>query len=106
MSLPEFRLLRPQTLVEAIAMLAAHGNQAKVIAGGVSPENAAQQVVPPGATWQRSPSFFKQKPQLLRHCSDWLYQRQRVSRQMLPPIVRMLRKTGEAIVFTAACSTG
>ena len=34
MSLPEFRSLRPRTLVEAIAMLAAHGDQAKVIAGG------------------------------------------------------------------------
>jgi 4-hydroxybenzoyl-CoA reductase subunit beta len=34
MSLPDFRLLRPQSLTEATAMLAAHGDQAKVIAGG------------------------------------------------------------------------
>ena len=34
MSLPTFRLLRPSTLTEAIAMLATHGNQVKVIAGG------------------------------------------------------------------------
>src|ERR1022692_3665180 len=53
-------------------------------AGGVSPENAAQHFVPPGATWQRSPSFLMQHPQPLRHVSDWLYQRQRVSRQMFP----------------------
>ena len=74
-------------------------------AGGVSPENAAQQVLLLGATWQRSPSFFRQKPQLLRHSSDWLYQRQRVSRQMLPPIVPMLRNTGDATVFVASYRT-
>ena len=71
-------------------------------AGGVSPENAAQHFVPPGATWQRSPSFLMQNPQPLRHVSDWLYQRQRVSRQMFPPIVPMLRSTGEATVAAAS----
>ncbi len=30
-------------------------------AGGVSPEKAAQQKVPPGATWQTVPSFLRQK---------------------------------------------
>src|SRR5437762_13965463 len=74
-------------------------------AAGESAENAAQHFVPPGATWHRSPSFLMQKPHDLRHCSDWLYQRQRVSRQMLPPIVPMLRMTGEAIVFAAWAST-
>ena len=74
-------------------------------AGGVSPENAAQQILLLGATWQRSPSFFRQKPQLLRHSSDWLYQRQRVSRQMFPPIVPMLRNTGDATVFVASYRT-
>ena len=34
MSLPTFRLLRPSTLTEAIAMLAMHDDQVKVIAGG------------------------------------------------------------------------
>ena len=34
MSLPSFRLLRPQALAEATAMLATHGDQVKVIAGG------------------------------------------------------------------------
>src|SRR5271165_6485899 len=77
-----------------------------ISAGAVSPENAAQQNFPPGATWHRSPSFFRQKPQLLRHNSDWLYHRQRVSRQRLPPIVPMLRRTGEATVFAAWYSTG
>src|SRR5437763_577115 len=71
-------------------------------AGGVSALNAAQHLLPPGATWQRSPSFLIQKPHDLRHCSDWLYQRQRVSRQMLPPIVPMLRITGEAMVPAAS----
>jgi len=33
-SLPSFRLLRPQALAEATAMLATHGDQVKVIAGG------------------------------------------------------------------------
>jgi hypothetical protein len=47
-------------------------------AGGVSPENAAQHLVPPGATWQRLPSFLIQKPQDFLHARDWLYQRQRV----------------------------
>src|SRR5215831_20572143 len=75
-------------------------------AGGESPEKAAQQILLLGATWQRSPSFFRQKPQLLRHRSDWLYQRQRVSRQILPPIVPMLRSTGEATVAAASVSTG
>src|ERR1700678_454479 len=75
-------------------------------AGGVSPENVAQQKSPPGATWHKFPSFFRQKPQLLRHSRDWLYQRQRVSRQMLPPSVPMLRSTGEATVLTASCKTG
>ena len=68
-------------------------------AGGVSPENAAQQNFPPGATWHRSPSFFRQNPQLFRHSSDWLYHRQRVSRQTFPPSVPMLRKTGDATVL-------
>src|SRR6266571_7432647 len=75
-------------------------------AGGVSAENAAQHFVPPGATWQRSPSFLMQKPQDFLQASDWLYQRQRVSRQMLPPIVPMLRRTGEATVFAASTRTG
>src|SRR6202051_3247868 len=75
-------------------------------AGGVSPENAAQHFVPPGATWQRLPSFLMQNPQPLRQVSDWLYHRQRVSRQMLPPIVPMLRSTGEATVAAASVSTG
>src|SRR5213592_1806626 len=75
-------------------------------AGGVSAENAAQHLVPPGATWQRSPSFLMQKPQDFLQASDWLYQRQRVSRQMLPPIVPMLRRTGEATVFAAWTRTG
>src|SRR5216110_1145581 len=74
-------------------------------AAGVSAEKAAQQRLPPGATWQRSPSFLMQKPHDLRQVSDWLYQRQRVSRQMLPPIVPILRMTGEAIVFAAWAST-
>src|SRR5690242_10376002 len=74
-------------------------------AGGVSPEKAAQQVVPPGATWHRSPSFLMQKPHDVRQVTDWLYQRQRVSRQMLPPIVPMLRSTGDATVRTASRST-
>ena len=60
---------------------------------------------PPGATWQRSPSFLMQKPQPLRQVSDWLYQRQRVSRQMFPPIVPMLRSTGDATVAAASVST-
>src|SRR5208283_1707196 len=75
-------------------------------AGGVSPEKAAQQVFPPGATWHKSPSFFRQKSQLFRHNSDWLYQRQRVSRQILPPSVPMFRSTGDATVFVAWYSTG
>src|SRR5438874_13075832 len=74
-------------------------------AAGVSAEKAAQQKLPPGATWQRSPSFLMQKPHPLRHCSDWLYQRQRVSRQMLPPSVAMLRITGDATVLTASYNT-
>src|SRR6266699_1624427 len=75
-------------------------------AGGVSPENAAQHLVPPGATWQRSPSFLMQKPQDFLQASDWLYQRQRVSRQMLPPIVAMLRMTGDATLLAASTRTG
>src|SRR5438445_9275774 len=75
-------------------------------AGGVSPENAAQHFVPPGATWQRSPSFLIQKPQPLRQVSDWLYQRQRVSRQMFPPMVPILRSNGEATVAAASVNTG
>src|SRR5438874_9619883 len=75
-------------------------------AAGVSPENAAQHLVPPGATWQRSPSFLMQKPQDFLQVSDWLYQRHRVSRQTLPPIVPMLRITGEATVFAASTRTG
>src|SRR5438270_12651559 len=71
-------------------------------AGAVSPENAAQHFVPPGATWQRSPSFFMQNPQDLRQVSDWLYQRQRVSKQILPPMVPMLRRMGEATVLAAS----
>src|SRR6266478_6014022 len=74
-------------------------------AAGVSPENAAQHFAPPGATWQRSPSFLMQKPQPLRHVNDWLYQRQRVSRQMLPPRVPMLRSTGDATVAAASVRT-
>ncbi len=34
MSLPEFKLLRPRTLGDAVQMLAAHGDQVKVVAGG------------------------------------------------------------------------
>ena len=34
MSLPEFRLLRPQNLNDAVAMLSGHGGEVKVIAGG------------------------------------------------------------------------
>src|SRR6202007_2954141 len=75
-------------------------------AGGVSPENAAQHLVPPGATWHKSPSFLIQKPQPFRQVSDWLYQRQRVSRQMFPPIVPMLRRRGDATVAAASVSTG
>src|SRR5207249_12053915 len=75
-------------------------------AGGVSPENAAQHLLPPGATWQRSPSFLMQNPHDFLQASDWLYQRQRVSRQILPPIVPMLRRTGEATVFAASTRTG
>jgi len=71
----------------------------------VSAEKAAQHFVPPGATWQRSPSFLMQNPQDLRQVSDWLYQRQRVSRQILPPIVPMLRRIGEATVLAASAST-
>src|ERR1041385_7317034 len=74
-------------------------------AGGVSPEKAAQHLLPPGATWQRSPSFLMQKPQDLRQASDWLYQRHLVSRHMLPPIVPMLRITGEATVCAASTRT-
>ena len=47
-----------------------------------------------------------QNPHPLRQVSDWLYQRQRVSRQMLPPIVPMLRSKGEATVAAASVSTG
>src|SRR5256714_8841880 len=75
-------------------------------AAGVSPENAAQHLVPPGATWHRSPSFLMQKPQPLRQVNDWLYQRQRVSRQILPPSVPILRSTGDATVAAASVSTG
>src|SRR6266699_2259620 len=75
-------------------------------AAGVSPENAAQHFVPPGATWQRSPSFLMQKPQDFLQASDWLYQRQRVSRQMLPPMVPMLRRIGEATLLAASTRTG
>src|ERR1700719_609737 len=75
-------------------------------AGGVSPEKAAQHFVPPGATWQRSPSFFMQNPQPLRQVRDWLYQRQRVSRQILPPSVPILRSTGDATVDAASVSIG
>src|SRR5678816_1162588 len=74
-------------------------------AGGVSPEKAAQHLVPPGATWHRSPSFLMQNPHPLRQVSDWLYQRQRVSRQMLPPIVPILRNTGEATLAAASVRT-
>src|SRR5437660_12079156 len=74
-------------------------------AGGVSPENAAQHFAPPGATWHRLPSFLMQNPQRLRQVNDWLYQRQRVSRQMLPPRVPMLRSTGEATVAAASVRT-
>src|ERR1700704_3316420 len=73
---------------------------------GVSAENAAQHFFPPGATWQRSPSFLMQKPHDFRQVSDWLYQRQRVSRQIFPPIVPMLRSKGEATVAAASVSTG
>src|ERR1700719_4542615 len=74
-------------------------------AGGVSPENAAQHLVPPGATWQRLPSFLMQKPQDFLQARDWLYQRQRVSRQMFPPIVPILRMSGDATVFAASTRT-
>src|SRR6476661_3948848 len=75
-------------------------------AAGVSPENAAQHLVPPGATWHKSPSFLMQKPHPLRQVSDWLYHRQRVSRQMLPPMVPMLRRTGDATIEAASVKTG
>src|SRR5437763_15856663 len=75
-------------------------------AGGVSPEKTAQHFVPPEATWQRSPSFLMQKPQDFLHARDWLYQRQRVSRQMLPPIVLMLRMRGDAAVLAASVRPG
>src|SRR5437764_14118195 len=74
-------------------------------AGAVSPEKAAQHFVPPGATWQRSPSFLMQNPHDLRQVSDWLYHRQRVSRQMFPPIVAILRMRGEATVRAASAKT-
>src|SRR5438046_6137910 len=74
-------------------------------AAGESAENAAQHFLPPGATWQRSTSFLMQKPHDLRHCSDWLYQTQRVSRQMLPPVVPILRRIGEATAITPSTST-
>src|SRR5947209_15128581 len=77
-----------------------------ISAGGVSPEKAAQHFVPPGATWQRSPSFLMQNPHDLRQVSDWLYHRQRVSRQMFPPMVAMLRMRGEATVRAASVRTG
>src|SRR5207237_8554357 len=75
-------------------------------AAGVSPEKAAQHLVPPGATWHKSPSFLMQKPHPLRQVSDWLYHRQRVSKQMFPPIVPMLRRSGEATVAAASVNTG
>src|SRR5215467_2981243 len=93
--------MRRVPLADAISISASRHSSA----GGVSPLNAAQHFVPPGATWQRSPSFLMQKPHDLRHCSDWLYQRQRVSRQMLPPIVAILRITGEATVAAASVKT-
>src|SRR5581483_11469379 len=74
-------------------------------AGGVSPENTAQHFVPPGATWHRSPSFLMQNPHPLRQVSDWLYQRQRVSRQIFPPSVPMLRRIVDATVAAASVST-
>src|SRR5438876_6469559 len=89
---------------EGLAILTSAPRQSS--AAGVSAEKAAQHFLPPGATWQRSPSFLMQKPHDFRHCNDWLYQRQRVSRQMLPPMVPMLRKIGDATVFTASWSTG
>ena len=49
--------------------------------------------------------FLMQNPQPLRQVSDWLYQRQRVSRQMLPPMVPMFRGTGDATVAAASVST-
>src|SRR6185312_7664032 len=75
-------------------------------AAGESAENAAQHFFPPGATWQRSPSFLMQKPHDLRQVSDWLYHKQRVSRQMLPPIVPILRRMGDATVIAASRNTG
>src|SRR5438876_12084079 len=75
-------------------------------AAGVSAEKAAQHFVPPGATWQRSPSFLMQKPHDFLQAKDWLYQRQRVSRQILPPIVPILRRRGEATVLAASTRTG
>src|SRR5258708_12414462 len=93
--------MRRTPVALAISISASRHNSA----GGVSPENAAQHFVPPGATWHKSPSFLMQKPQPLRQVSDWLYQRHRVSRQMLPPIVPMLRNTGEATVASASLST-
>ncbi len=91
---------RPSALAISISAFK-HSN-----AGGVSPENAAQHLLPPGATWHKSPSFLMQKPHPFRQVSDWLYQRQRVSRQMFPPIVPILRRRGEATVAAASVSTG
>jgi 4-hydroxybenzoyl-CoA reductase subunit beta len=34
MSLPEFKLLRPRTMADAVAMLASHGDQVRILAGG------------------------------------------------------------------------
>src|SRR5437762_12268042 len=74
-------------------------------AGGVSPEKTAQHFVPPGATWQRSPSFLMQNPHDFLQVSDWLYHRQRVSRQMFPPMVPILRRIGEATVLATSVRT-
>ena len=40
--------------------------------GGVSAECAATQRVPPGTTWQSSPSFFRQNPSAFRQKYVWL----------------------------------
>src|SRR5260221_3193294 len=87
---------------EAISISASSASSA----GAVSPEKTAQQREPPGATWQTSPSFFRQKLQDLRQNRDWLYHKHRVSRHRLPPSVPMVRSTGLAMDAAAAARTG
>ncbi len=64
------------------------------VTGAVSLEFTAQHRGLDGATQQIAPSFFMQKSMAFRHSYVWLYQRQRVSRQRLPPSVPMLRRSG------------